>query len=150
MKYQSTNRHAPIVNAHEAVMNGLAPDGGLYVPRDVPKLPESFWLSLSDRSLQEIGFEIANAYLSEDVSEIILRDIISKTLSFEIPLVSLTERISILELFHGPTLAFKDVGARFTACLMGHFVERENREFTILVATSGATGSAVANGFYGV
>lgn len=162
MKFQSTNQNAPIVSAREAVLNGLAPDGGLYVPCEVPCLSKSFWKSLSDRSLPEIGFEIARAYLSGDVSDAVLRDMVSETLSFEIPLVHITDRLSVLELFHGPTLAFKDVGARFTARLMGHFVQStpllakegagggQFRELTILVATSGDTGSAVANGFHNV
>lgn len=136
--------------AREAVMNGLAPDGGLYVPCEIPVLPESFWKSLNERSVHEIGFEIAHAYLSEDVPRAVLETIVQETLSFPIPLVPLTDWLSVLELFHGPTLAFKDVGARFTARLMGYFVANTDRELTILVATSGDTGSAVANGFYGV
>ncbi len=137
-------------------MAGLAPDGGLYMPESIPRLPQRFFDELRGKSLQEIAFIVSTVFLGEDVPPEKLHEITSGALDFKIPLVQVGDA-HVLELFHGPTLAFKDVGARFMARLMSHFVElgstevqRESRELTILVATSGDTGSAVASGFHNV
>jgi threonine synthase len=155
MMYYSTNNKAHRVNAREAVMAGLAPDGGLYMPESIPRLSEAFFSELADKSFQEISFIIASIFLGE-VSSKTLYEIVTEALNFDIPLTPLSSSFdhqpptAVLELFHGPTLAFKDVGARFMARLMGYFVGASQEELTILVATSGDTGSAVASGFYNV
>jgi threonine synthase len=151
MKYYSTNKQAPLATLHEAVVKGLAPDKGLYMPEFIKKLPQQFFESIENLSLQEIAFEIAKAFFNEDIEEKALKNIVYDTLSFEIPLVNVEKNIYSLELFHGPTLAFKDVGARFMARLLQYFVCQDGKEnINVLVATSGDTGSAVANGFLGV
>jgi threonine synthase len=156
MRFYSTNNREHVVDARTAVLSGLAPDGGLYMPEIIPRLPEKFFQALPRTSLQEIGFEVASVFLSDVVPPQKLREIVDDALNFSIPLVPIApapnarSSISVLELFHGPTLAFKDVGARFMARLMSYFVRDERRELTILVATSGDTGSAVASGFYRV
>jgi len=148
MKYYSTNRNSPSVTFEEALMKGLAPDGGLYMPESIPALEQSFLENLENLSFQEIAFEISKRFIEEEIAEDDLKGIINEAINFPAPLIRLDENISILELFHGPTLAFKDFGARFMAKAMGHFISRHNRTVNILVATSGDTGSAVANGFY--
>ena len=151
MKYYSTNRQSPEVSLHEAVVKGLAADRGLYMPENIKHLPESFFNNIQDMSFQEIAFEVAKAFFGEDVEETALKNIVYDTLSFECPVVKVEENIWSLELFHGPTLAFKDVGARFMARLLGYFISKEKQQLVnVLVATSGDTGSAVANGFLGV
>ena len=136
---------------HEAVVKGLAGDRGLYMPETIKTLPQSFFDNIDKLSFQEIAFTVAQAFFGEDVDEEDLRRIVYDTLSFDCPVARVTENIYSLELFHGPTLAFKDVGARFMARLLQYFIRQEgNEEVNVLVATSGDTGSAVANGFLGV
>ena len=151
MRYYSTNGKAPMATLHEAVVKGLAGDRGLYMPETIKTLPQSFFDNIDKLSFQEIAFTVAQAFFGEDVNEEDLRKIVYDTLSFDCPVVRVTENIYSLELFHGPTLAFKDVGARFMARLLQYFIRQEgNEEVNVLVATSGDTGSAVANGFLGV
>ena len=151
MKYYSTNKEAPIATLEEAVVKGLAPDKGLYMPENIKKLPKSFFDNIQDMSFQEISFEVAKAFFGDDVEANALKDIVYDTLSFDVPTVKVEKDIYALELFHGPTLAFKDVGARFMARLLQYFIKKERQKsVTVLVATSGDTGSAVANGFLGV
>lgn len=136
---------------HEAVVKGLAGDRGLYMPETIKTLPQSFFDNIDKLSFQEIAFTVAQAFFGEDVNEEDLRKIVYDTLSFDCPVARVTENIYSLELFHGPTLAFKDIGARFMARLLQYFIRQEgNEEVNVLVATSGDTGSAVANGFLGV
>lgn len=152
MIYYSTNGQASDATLAEAVVKGLASDKGLFMPEKIKTLPQEFFDKIQDMSFQEIAFEVANAFFGEDIEPETLRKIVYDTLSFDAPAVKIEESIYSLELFHGPTLAFKDVGARFMARLLGHFIaqEGEGREVNVLVATSGDTGSAVANGFLGV
>ena len=148
MKYYSTNHKAPEATLREAVEKGLAPDRGLYMPEVIKQLPQSFFDTIDKLSFQEIAFEVAKAFFGDDVDEASLKHIVYDTLAFDTPVVQVNDNIYALELFHGPTLAFKDVGARFMARLLAHF--RSGEELNVLVATSGDTGSAVANGFLGV
>lgn len=151
MKYYSTNGKAPEADLHKAVVKGLAEDKGLYMPETLKKLPQDFFDNIQDMSFQEISYRVADAFFGEDVPADILKKIVYDTLSFDCPTVKVNDNIYSLELFHGPTLAFKDVGARFMARLLGHFISQEGKEeVNVLVATSGDTGSAVANGFLGV
>ncbi|MDD4821445.1 MAG: threonine synthase [Bacteroidales bacterium] len=151
MNYYSTNGKAPKATLQEAVVKGLAPDKGLYMPEQIHMLPDSFFKKIGTLSLQEISFEVANAFFGDDIEKETLKAIVYDTMNFEIPLVPLTDSIYSLELFHGPTLAFKDVGARFMARLLGYFIRKQGQsDVNVLVATSGDTGSAVANGFLGV
>lgn len=150
MKYFSTNRESNEVSFKEAVINSLPADKGLYFPKSIPALDAQTMAKLKDASLPAIGFEVMKGFVQPDLTESQLKDIVEDVLSFEIPLVQVEENIFSLELFHGPTYAFKDVGARFLARCLGEFAKKEARETTILVATSGDTGGAVANGFYGV
>jgi threonine synthase len=150
MNYYSTNNKTHRVTLKEAVLKGLAPDNGLYMPETIPVLSKSFFDELHTKSFREIAFDVAYAFLKDDVPSIELKKIIEHTVSFDAPLVEIEENVFALELFHGPTLAFKDFGARFMSQLLGYFAKEEKREIVILVATSGDTGSAVANGFLGV
>lgn len=151
MKYYSTNRQAPDASLEEAVVKGLAPDKGLYMPYGIKPLPESFFDAIENLTFQEIACRVADAFFGEDVPAETLRRIVCDTLSFDVPAVKVKDNIYSLELFHGPTLAFKDVGGRFMARLLGYFIRKEGKkEVNVLVATSGDTGSAVANGFLGV
>ncbi|MFC7357307.1 threonine synthase [Jejudonia soesokkakensis] len=152
MNYYSLNRKAPNVSFKEAVIKGIAPDKGLYFPETITKLPPDFFSSLKDFSKEDIAFQLMEQFVGNDIDLISLERIIQETVSFDFPLVQLTDQISTLELFHGPTMAFKDVGARFMARCLGHFAENDNtsQEVTVLVATSGDTGGAVASGFLGV
>ena len=151
MKYYSTNGKAPEADLHKAVVKGLAEDKGLYMPETLKKLPQDFFDNIQDMSFQEISYRVADAFFGEDVPADTLKKIVYDTLSFDCPTVKVNDNICSLELFHGPTLAFKDVGARFMARLLGHFISQEGKEeVNVLVATSGDTGSAVANGFLGV
>ena len=158
MKYYSTNKQAPIASLEKAVVKGLAEDKGLYMPENIKKLPKEFFDNIDKMSFQEIACTVAEAFFGEDVEKAALDKIVCDTLSFDCPVVPVTDNIYTLELFHGPTLAFKDVGARFMARLLQYFlkegqrskVEGQKSEVNVLVATSGDTGSAVANGFLGV
>ena len=150
MKLYSTNHKSPVASLRETVLSGLAPDGGLYMPTELPRLPEDFWKTIGVLSFQEISFEISKTLMKGDVAERELKKMVVEAINFDAPLVSLSDNLHILELFHGPTLAFKDFGARFMARLMAYFLKNNDRELTILVATSGDTGSAVASGFFGV
>ena len=152
MEYYSTNGNAPIADLHKAVVKGLAEDRGLYMPERIQKLPKAFFDNIQDMTFQEIAYNVASAFFGEDVDLDALKDIVYDTLSFDCPVVEVKENIYTLELFHGPTLAFKDVGARFMARLLQYFIKQEGKgeQVNVLVATSGDTGSAVANGFLGV
>lgn len=155
MKYYSTNGKAPLADLQKAVVKGLAEDRGLYMPECIKKLPKEFFENISDMPFQEIAYNVAYTFFGEDVDADALKDIVYDTLCFDCPVVKVTDQIYTLELFHGPTLAFKDVGARFMARLLQYFIRRgtptsDNRTVNVLVATSGDTGSAVANGFLGV
>ncbi len=150
MNYYSLNKKAPNASFKDAVIKGLAPDKGLYFPEAITPLPQSFFEDFDNLSHSEIAFEAIKQFVLPDIPEDILKQIIEETLSFEFPIVELTKSISTLELFHGPTMAFKDVGARFMARCLGYFNKNNTKEVTVLVATSGDTGGAVANGFLGV
>lgn len=152
MLYYSTNKKAPMATLHEAVVRGLATDCGLYMPEKINTLPREFFDTIEKKSFQEIACTVADAFFGEDVKADDLHRIVCDTLSFDCPVERVTDNIFSLELFHGPTLAFKDVGARFMARLLQYFIRQEdnNGEVNVLVATSGDTGSAVANGFLGV
>lgn len=152
MKYYSTNKGAALASLEKAVVKGLAEDRGLYMPECIKALPESFFEKMHTMTFQEIAYTVADAFFGEDVDADSLRHIVYDTLQFDCPVVPVTETINSLELFHGPTLAFKDVGARFMARLLQYFLKKggNNAQVNVLVATSGDTGSAVANGFLGV
>ena len=151
MNYYSTNHQSPDATLEEAVVKGLAPDRGLYMPYSIKELPPSFYAGIDALGFQDIACRVADAFFGEDIPADTLYDIVCDTLNFDVPLVQVTDYIYSLELFHGPTLAFKDVGARFMARLLGYFIRKEGkRQVNVLVATSGDTGSAVANGFLGV
>ena len=151
MKYYSTNGKAPIATLEKAVVKGLAEDKGLYMPERIKALPQEFFDHIENCSFQEIAYTVADAFFGEDVPAEDLKKIVYDTLAFDCPCVKVTDTIYSLELFHGPTLAFKDVGARFMARLLQYFLKKEGAgQVNVLVATSGDTGSAVANGFLGV
>ncbi len=151
MQYYSTNGKAPLATLEEAVVRGLAPDKGLYMPQEIRPLPQEFFDNIENMSFQEMSYQVAHNFFGDDVDAESLREIVFDTLAFETPIVKVEDNIYSLELFHGPTLAFKDVGARFMARLLRYFIKREGKEqVNVLVATSGDTGSAVANGFLGV
>jgi len=155
MQYYSTNGKAPLATLQKAVVKGLAEDKGLYMPQRIKPLPQSFFDNIQNLSFQEIAYQVADCFFGEDVEADALRKIVYDTLAFDVPLVKVTGNIYSLELFHGPTLAFKDVGARFMARLLQYFIKdlkdsKDLKEVNVLVATSGDTGSAVANGFLGV
>ena len=150
MKYYSTNHQTSDVSLQEAVVKGLAADKGLFMPERINALSTSFFERMSKMTLQEVAFEVAQAFFGEDIPADKLKQIVYDTMSFDIPLVKVSHNIYSIELFHGPTLAFKDVGARFMARMLGYFVSGQDKLVNVLVATSGDTGSAVANGFLGV
>jgi threonine synthase len=150
MKFYSTKNKDYIVDLKTAVLQSLPPDNGLYMPTEIPVLTKDFINSLQDKSFQDIAYAVAYPYLSEDFTGSAILDIVDHAINFEAPLISLDDQLKVLELWHGPSLAFKDFGARFMAAVMGKFVEGENKQLTILVATSGDTGGAVAAGFLGV
>ena len=157
MKYYSTNGKAPIADLQKAVVKGLAEDRGLYMPEAIKLLPKVFFDYIQEMNFQQIAYNVASAFFGEDVDLDALQDIVYDTLSFDCPVKQVKENIYALELFHGPTLAFKDVGARFMARLLQYFIRQEaggrsqeTGDVNVLVATSGDTGSAVANGFLGV
>ncbi len=157
MKYYSTNGKAPMADLQKAVVKGLAEDRGLYMPERINKMPKEFFDHIQDMSFRDIAYNVASAFFGEDVDLDALQELVFDTLPFECPVVKIKENIYTLELFHGPTLAFKDVGARFMARLLRYFTSETHRtskngnsDINVLVATSGDTGSAVANGFLGV
>ena len=151
MNYYSTSKQAPEATLEEAVVKGLAADKGLFMPRTIKPSPASFYMEMPNLTFQEIAYRVADAFFGEDVPAETLKQIVYDTLNFDVPLVPVTSNIYSLELFHGPTLAFKDVGGRFMARLLGYFIRKEGKkQVNVLVATSGDTGSAVANGFLGV
>jgi len=150
MNYFSTNNSSIKYTFESAVMMGLAPDGGLFMPELTPQLQHSFFSELKKLSFQEIGFEISKLFIENEITNNVLLNIINKAINFSAPLIHVNKSVSILELFHGPTLAFKDFGARFLANIISYFTKKNGTETNILVATSGDTGSAVASGFYGI
>ena len=151
MNYYSTNKQAPLASLEEAVVKGLAGDKGLYMPEHIRPLDKDVISDLKNKSFHEIACTAAQAFFGEDIEPETLDTIVRDTLSFETPVVPVRDNIYSLELFHGPTLAFKDVGGRFMARLLGYFIKKEGlKQVNVLVATSGDTGSAVANGFLGV
>jgi threonine synthase len=152
MKYYSTNKKITDVSLQDAVVKGLADDKGLFMPNNIKSLPQSFFDTIENLSFQEMSYTVADAFFGEDVEADALKKIVYETLNFDVPLVKVTDNIYSLELYHGPTLAFKDVGGRFMSRLLGYFIQKQNdnSKVKVLVATSGDTGSAVANGFLGV
>jgi len=150
MKFYSLNKKAADVSFKEAVIKGIAPDRGLYFPREINPLSDSFFENIEELTNHEIAFKAIKQFTSDSIPENKLKEIIASVLDFPFPVVELEKNVATLELFHGPTLAFKDVGARFMAHCLGYFSEGQNTEVTVLVATSGDTGGAVANGFLGV
>lgn len=150
MIYYSLNHKSPNVSFAEATVKGQAPDKGLYFPESIPQLPKDFIQNIRNYSKEEIGFTVMKPYVSDNIPDEVLQQIVSETINFDFPLVKINDKISSLELFHGPTLAFKDVGARFMSRCLGYFNRNNKQHTTVLVATSGDTGGAVANGFLGV
>jgi threonine synthase len=150
MFYYSLNKQSEKVNFKDATITGQAPDKGLYFPEIIPQVKKEWIDNIENFSNEEIAFTVIKPYVGDTINENDLRNIVNETVNFNIPLVSVSENISALELYHGPTLAFKDVGARFMSRCLGHFVKDENKKVTILVATSGDTGGAVADGFFNV
>ncbi len=150
MNYYSLNHKAPNVSFKDAVVNGLAPDRGLYFPENITPLPEDFIQNIDQFTKEEIAFKAIEQFIGDEIPKDILQKIVAETISFDFPVVPIDKNIGTLELFHGPTLAFKDVGARFMARCLGYFNQKNTNKVTVLVATSGDTGGAVANGFLGV
>ncbi len=151
MNYFSLGNKKNTASFKEAVISGIAPDKGLYFPEQITQLPASFFDTIEDLSEQEIAFQAIHQFVRDDIPDAVLREILSKVLDFDFPVVEIEENVATLELFHGPTMAFKDVGARFMAHCLGYFSKNSlNEKVTVLVATSGDTGGAVANGFLGV
>ena len=150
MQYFSTNHQSPKVDFKQATINGQAPDKGLYFPEQIPVLPKEIIENITSYSNEEIAFQVIKPYVGDAIPEVDLRRIVNETINFDIPLVKVTDAIYSLELYHGPTLAFKDIGARFMSRCLGYFVKDLSKKVTVLVATSGDTGGAVANGFYDV
>lgn len=150
MNYYSLNKKSPNVTFREAAITGLAPDKGLYFPETIPTLSDNLLKNLKNMSKAEIAFEVIKPFIGDEIDEKSLFEICEETVDFDFPLVKINDKISSLELFHGPTLAFKDVGARFMSRCLGYFSKGSKEKITVLVATSGDTGSAVANGFLGV
>ncbi len=150
MKFYSTNHSIPPATFEEAIFQGLPADNGLFMPENIPVLPDTFYKKLPGLALPEVAFEVLSPFVDEEIEPEVLKEIVEDVFNFEIPLVQIKENEYALELFHGPTLAFKDVGARFLARCLSHFSKKRKEKLTVLVATSGDTGSAVAHGFYGV
>ena len=150
MNFYSLNDESIKATFREAVIAGIAPDRGLFFPERITPLPKDFFDNIETLSNHEIAFTAIRQFVQEDISDSVLREIIANTLDFEFPITEITDNIGTLELFHGPTMAFKDVGARFMANCLGYFSKNEEEEVKVLVATSGDTGGAVANGFLGV
>lgn len=150
MKYYSLNKQSPVVDFAAATILGQAPDKGLYFPETIPQVSKELMENIEQYSNEEIAFEIISPYIGDAIPKEVLENIVSETVNFQIPLVEITDDIFSLELFHGPTLAFKDVGARFMSRCLGYFAKDSKEKVVVLVATSGDTGGAVANGFYDV
>lgn len=150
MKFYSTNKQSPKVDFIDATIKGQAPDKGLYFPEEIPQVDRELINKIENYSNEEIAFRVIKPYVGKSIGEERLYKIVSETVNFPIPIVKINDRVSSLELFHGPTLAFKDIGARFMSRCLGHFVKDDSRKVTVLVATSGDTGGAVANGFYNI
>lgn len=150
MLFYSLNKKSPSVTFKEAAITGQAPDKGLYFPERIPQLSAEFLKDLKNKSKADIAYEVIAPYVGDSIPEAELRKICAETVNFDFPLKNINEYIYSLELFHGPTLAFKDVGARFMSRCLGYFSKGSDKKVTVLVATSGDTGSAVANGFLGV
>ncbi len=150
MQYFSTNKISSTVNFKEATINGQAPDKGLYFPEKIPVINKDLIKNIERYSNEAIAYEVIKPFVGDCISETILKNIVEETVNFSIPLIPVTENIFSLELFHGPTLAFKDIGARFMSHCLGYFVKDQPKKITVLVATSGDTGGAVANGFFDV
>ncbi len=150
MNFYSLNKKSPDVNFKDATINGQAPDKGLYFPETIPQVSKALISNIDNISNEDIAFEVIKPYVGDAISEADLYTIVKETVNFSIPLVKVTDDIFSLELYHGPTLAFKDIGARFMSRCLGHFVKGSDKKVTVLVATSGDTGGAVANGFYNV
>jgi threonine synthase len=150
MQFYSLNKKSINVNFRDATINGQAPDKGLYFPEKIPQLKKEWIANIENISNEEIAFEVIKPYVGNTISENDLYKIVNETVNFPIPIVKVKEDIFSLELYHGPTLAFKDIGARFMSRCLGHFVKGADKKITVLVATSGDTGGAVANGFYNV
>lgn len=150
MQYYSLNKIAPNTNFKTATLNGQAPDKGLYFPANIPKIDAEFFKNIENISYADIAFKVIAPYVGNTINNADLFAIVADTINFSIPIIPITNNISALELYHGPTLAFKDIGARFMSRCLGHFVKNSNNNITVLVATSGDTGGAVANGFYNV
>ncbi|MBP9741406.1 MAG: threonine synthase [Chitinophagaceae bacterium] len=150
MNYYSLNKQSPIVNFKQATIAGQAPDKGLYFPESIPQIEKEFFDNIEQYSNEEIAFKVIKPYVGNCIPDDELKRIVAETVNFNIPLVPINENIFSLELFHGPTLAFKDIGARFMSRCLGYFLKDNDKKVTVLVATSGDTGGAVANGFYNV
>ncbi|MBL0743954.1 threonine synthase [Chryseolinea lacunae] len=150
MKFYSTNNPSLKVDLRQAVTQGLAPDNGLYMPEQIPVLSKTFFEALPTMSFEDMAFAVAHNIIGDDIPAEELKRIVKHTLQFDTPVVKVEDDVYALELFHGPTLAFKDFGARFMSQLLGYFAKQQDQEIVILAATSGDTGSAVANGFLGV
>lgn len=150
MLYYSTQDASHKVSFKEATIKGQAPERGLYFPEYIPTLSKNFLSNIKSLSKEEIASHVMAPFVGDDIPTEVLKRIVSKTVDFDFPLVPVSQSIYALELFHGPTLAFKDVGARFMSQCLGYFMQNESKKVTVLVATSGDTGSAVANGFYDV
>lgn len=151
MNYYSTNKTSPVANLQEAVVKGLASDKGLFMPQEINPLPKEFFDNIETLTFQEISLRVADAFFGDDIPAETLKQIVYDTLTFDVPLVEVADDIYSLELFHGPTLAFKDVGGRFMARLLSYYIKKQGQKnVNVLVATSGDTGSAVANGFLGI
>ncbi|MEP2025110.1 MAG: threonine synthase [Reichenbachiella sp.] len=150
MKYYSTNKQVPEVSFEKAIFQGLPDDNGLYMPKEIKQLPAEFFDNIHDMPLHEIAYQVAKCYIEDEIPEKELREIVEGTLAFDLPLIEVEDNVYALELYHGPTCAFKDVGARFLARCLSYFSRQSDKKATILVATSGDTGSAVASGFLGM
>jgi threonine synthase len=150
MQYYSLNKQSPNVDFKAATINGQAPDKGLYFPENIPQLPKEWFDDIANKTNEQIAFDVIQPYVGDAISATDLQEIVNETINFEMPLVKITDNIFSLEMYHGPTLAFKDIGARFMSRCLKHFVKDSKKKVTVLVATSGDTGGAVANGFYNV
>ncbi|MCP4520512.1 MAG: threonine synthase [Cytophagales bacterium] len=150
MELYSTKRSVPNVNFEEAVFKGLPSDNGLYMPTEIPQLPQEFFDKIDTLSFQEVAFTVANALVGDEIPADDLKVLIDDAVNFDAPVVEIKNQYNVLELFHGPSLAFKDFGARFMSRIMSYFLKKEKKEINILVATSGDTGSAVGQGFHNV
>jgi threonine synthase len=150
MKFYSTKNRSDLWSFRDAVVQGLAPDGGLFMPEKINPFPAEYFKTVDQKSFADLSFDVARQLLGDALPDDVLRPIVERTVNFDVPVVNIEPNVFAMELYHGPTLAFKDFGARFLAGLMGHFAQSQDREIVVLAATSGDTGSAVANGFLNV